>query len=89
MSNRKKMDQKETLNEFEAAEFMNISVSHLRASRLKKPTWAGPSFTKKDGWRIHYELKDLIAFRKIYSRETKKIDPAQVIRSAQGKGGEK
>lgn len=77
------------LDERQAAKYLGISQSWLRASRSKHPAWAGPPFTKKDGWRIHYEMKDLIAFRKLYTRRTKKIDPADRMRSAQGKSGSK
>ena len=34
------------LNEKQAAEFVGLSVSWLRQSRTKNPSWAGPIFVK-------------------------------------------
>jgi len=65
------------LNEFEAAEFLGISVSWLRQSRTKNPKWAGPVFIKRDGWRIEYRRRDLVAFHDKRTRSTCVIDPAK------------
>lgn len=74
------------LDERQAAKFLGISMSWLRASRTKYPAWAGPVFTKRDGWRIEYRRSDLIAFRK--ARQTRTVDPASRL-AAQGKAGAK
>lgn len=74
MSNRKS---NERLNEFEAAEFLGISVSWLRQSRTKNPKWAGPTYIKRDGWRVEYRRSDLIACLNKRARDTRVINPAK------------
>ncbi len=78
MSNRKN---DERLNEFEAAEFLGISVSWLRQSRTKNPKWAGPTFIKRDGWRVEYRQSDLIVCRKNRTSNTCVISPAKRMRA--------
>lgn len=78
MSNRK---DDERLNEFEAAQFLGISVSWLRQSRTKNPKWAGPTFIKRDGWRVEYRRRDLIACRNNRTRNTCVIHPAKRMRA--------
>ena len=73
MSGKKKS---ELLNEAQAAEFLGISMSWLRASRTKKPQWVGPKFIKRDGWRIEYQRSDLVKLRKMRRARTRLIDPA-------------
>ena len=87
MSDRKKVKTKELLNEAQAAEFLGISMSWLRASRTKNPAWAGPTFIKRDGWKIQYRRSDLVAFRKMRQARTSVVHPAKRIgTAAQGKG---
>ena len=74
MSNQKL---RKRLNEFEAADFLGISVSWLRQSRTKNPKWAGPVFIKRDGWRVEYCRRDLIAFLNKRTRSTCVVDPAK------------
>ena len=75
----------ELLNEFEAAEFLQISVSWLRQSRLRKAAWPGPIFVKHDGWHIRYRKTDLIAFRKNRGRPARVVNSADRIKTAQRK----
>lgn len=79
MSNRKSDDR---LNEFNAAEFLGISVSWLRQSRLKNPKWPGPIFTKRDGWHVEYRRRDLISFRNKRTASTHVIDPSDSFEAA-------
>ena len=76
----------EILTDAQAAKFLNISQTWLRASRSKNPQWAGPKFTKRNGWRIEYLRSDLVAFQKMREARTRVVDPADRMRSAQGKG---
>ena len=77
------------LNEFQAAEYLGLSLSWLRASRLKKAAWPGPIFIRPDGWHVEYRLTDLIAFKKTrQSRQSGSVDPAARF-SPVGKGGTK
>ena len=77
----------ELLDEREAAKFLGLSMSYLRSSRTKYPVWAGPKFTKRDGWRIEYQRSDLVKFRK--ARQTRTVDPASRLAGQQGKAGAK
>ena len=72
----------ETLNEFEAAKLLGISVSWLRQSRLRNPKWAGPSFVKRDGWRVEYRRRDLIAFKNKRKAKTVQVNPADRFAAA-------
>ena len=79
----------ELLNEAQAADFLGISRSWLRASRTKNPQWVGPRYTKRDGWRIEYQRSDLVKFREKRQARTRTFDPASRMRTAQGKAGAK
>ena len=79
----------ELLNEAEAAEFLGLSMGWLRASRTKNPQWVGPRYTKRDGWKIEYQRSDLVQFRETRQARTRTVDPADRMRSAQGKAGAK
>lgn len=85
----KRTKKAELLNEFQAAEFLGLSLSWLRSSRLKKAAWPGPIFVRPDGWHVGYRLTDLIAFKKTrQSRQSGSVDPAAQF-SPVGKAGAK
>ena len=67
---------KETLNEYDAAEFLGISVHWIRQSRTKNPKWAGPIFVKRDGYHVEYRMSDLDKFKADKTRNARVIDPA-------------
>ena len=75
----------ELLDEFEAAEFLKMSVHWLRASRLRVPKWPGPMYLKHDGWHIAYRKKDLIKFQEQRRNQGHTVDPAARFKMA-GKG---
>ena len=69
-------DNDNMLNEYEAAEYLEISVHWLRQSRTKNPKWAGPVFVKRDGYHVAYRRKDLDNLLKRRAKSIRVVDPA-------------
>lgn len=74
--NRINGDNSDLLNEYEAAEYLEISVHWLRQSRTKNPKWAGPVFVKRDGYHVGYRRNDLDKVLKKRAKCIRVIDPA-------------
>lgn len=72
----------ELLNEYEAADFLGLSVHWLRMSRLAKPKWAGPKYIKLDGYHVRYDPEDLRDFKASRNGGPRIIDPAERMREA-------
>lgn len=73
------LDPDHSLNEFEAAAYSEergypLTVSRLRASRMRNPTCKGPKFEKVDGWHVIYTPRYLDEFIKQIERRV--FDPA-------------
>ena len=77
------------LDERQAAKYLGISQSWLRASRSKHPAWAGPSLHKKRWMADSLRDEGSNCIPKTVHPEDQKIDPADRMRSAQGKSGSK
>ena len=67
------------LNEYEAADYLGLSVHWLRQSRLKIPKWPGPVFVKADGYHVKYSCSDLENFLKARASSAFAVDPADRI----------
>ena len=65
-----------TINEYEAAEYLGISVHWIRQSRTKNPKWAGPVFVKRDGYHVAYRTSDLDKFLAHKAKSSRVVDPA-------------
>lgn len=70
------------LNEFEAAEYLGVSVYTVRQMRTKNSKAAGPVFVKPDGYHVAYRQNDLDKFIAKRNKKFVVIDPADWIAAA-------
>lgn len=76
------IDRDDLLNEFQVADFLGLSVSWLRQSRIKQPKWAGPKYMKLDGYHVHYRQSDLEHFLATRNGGPRIVDPADRLAAA-------
>ncbi len=72
------IDMQGLMNEFEAAEFLGLSVYWMRNSRNKNSTIIGPAFVKLgNGWTVRYRRNDLKNFVAARNEKIRVVDPAK------------